>query len=135
MYRRAEGLPHAPIAFVFLEHAFGMELKPDHKPMARIVESLDQTVFGMRHGFEMSAKPAHTLMMVAVHLQRGTPIPRSERRAGNDAHQMPVIVVVFSVVNVFQIGLLLFLYIDIQRAAANHVEQLRSAADAEDRKI
>src|SRR4029077_7448432 len=66
---------------------------------------------------------------------RGTPIPFRERRAGNDADQMPVVVVVFAVVDVLQVGLLLFLHVAVKTAAANDVEQLRSAADAEDRKI
>ena len=51
----AESLPYAPVPFVLLEHALGMELQAHHKSISRIVESLNQAILGMGHGLKVTA--------------------------------------------------------------------------------
>ena len=43
-------------------------------------------------------------MVIAVHFEGRTPIPFLKRRAGYDANQMPVFVVLFAVVDVLEVG-------------------------------
>src|SRR5690242_11494187 len=74
-------------------------------------------------------------MMVAIHLQRGTPIPLRERRARQDANRVAVFVVVLARIDVLELRVFLLLHIAVQSAAINYVEQLRSAANAQDGQV
>src|SRR5437868_9654128 len=113
MYGGPKSLPDAPIPFIFLQHAFGMKLESDNKATPRIVERLDQAVFGICHGLEMRGQATDTLVVIAIHLESGTPIPFGKRRAGNDAYQMAVLIVLFAVTDMFERRLFLFLDITI----------------------
>ena len=70
-----EGGPDLEIAGVFLEHAFGMELKSYYEGGFGIVVGLDQAVVGVRHRLEALGQLANSLVMIAVDLERFAAIP------------------------------------------------------------
>ena len=97
----AKCLPDAPIPFVFFEHSFGVELQPEYAAMARVVERLDQAIFGMSHGLKMNAQAANTLVVIAVYLELVPVIPGFQRAAGDDANRVTVVVIMFAGTDVF----------------------------------
>ncbi len=130
MHRRGESFPHLAIACVFLQHALGMKLQAHQKIGVGIVIGLDQAVIGVRHRPEAVREFANALVMIAIHAQRFPAIPARERRARDDGNGMAVRIVIV-IIDVRAVRAFFFLHVAVQRASANHVQELRAAADAQ----
>lgn len=131
-----EGSPHALVPCVFLQHALRVKLETDDEIRTGIVIGLDQAVFSMRHGAETRSETSNSLMMVAIHTQPFETIPILKQRAGNDRDCVSIFVIVAGVsIDMLQSRPLFLLDVSEERPAANDVEQLRTAADAQDRHL
>src|SRR5580698_6752109 len=134
MQRGRECVPDLLIPGVFLQHAFGMKLKSHYEGCFRIVIGLDQTIVGMRHRFEACRQVTNALMMIAVDLKRLPAIPARQRSAWGDGGRMAIRVIVL-IIDMGAIRALFSLHIPVERSAADHVQQLRSTADPQDRNL
>src|ERR1700681_2758438 len=111
-----------------------MKLQSHQDSSLRIVVSLDQSVIGMRHGAEAGSQIANSLVMIAIYAQCFAAIPARERSLGRDGDGMTVGIVIV-IVNVRAVRALFLLYVPVERASANDVQQLGSAADTENRDV
>ncbi len=130
----SEGLPSAPVSDWLLQHPLRMELETHDKICAGIEVSFDQSIFRVRHRLEPTRQAADALMVVAVHAQTFSAVPALQRASGNDSDQMPVGVVMV-VIDMLEMRPLFLLDVAVERAAADHIEQLRSPADRQDRNM
>ena len=73
-------------------------------------------------------------MVVAIHRQLGSAVPHVQRGAGNDGNGMTICIVVVEI-DVFQSGFLFLTHVAVQGASANDIQQLRPAANPEDRQL
>jgi len=130
VYGGGKGLPDPSVARIFLQHAFGMKLKPHQEIRMRIVIGFNEIVIGIRHRSKAMCEIANPLMMIAVHSEILSAIPPRERSSGKDDHGMPVGIIVV-IVNVRAVRALFDLHVSEKRASANHVYELASSADTQ----
>jgi hypothetical protein len=109
-----------------------MKLQPDNEARAGVVVGFDQSVRGACHRLEARSQAANALMMVAVHVDRFSPVPPGQWTTRHNRQGMAVHVAVLEV-DVLESGPQPFLDVAVQRSSADDVHELRSPTDGHSR--
>src|ERR1700730_2279626 len=77
---------------------------------------------------------ADALVVVTVHGQTFSTVPALQRASGDEGDRMPVAVVMV-VTDMLEVRPLFLLDVAVERATTHYIEELRSPADCQDRKM